>query len=120
MGAEAFVEAYRAIIAASVARLRPDRFAVFVVGDYRDRRGFYRNFPADTIAAFQAAGATLYNEAILITALSTVPMRAAIPFQRARKLGKTHQNVLVFYKGDPASIGSTFGEVDVTTPGALE
>jgi hypothetical protein len=49
--------------------LKPDRFACFVAGDFRDGRGFYRNFVSETIAAFEAAGAHLYNEAVLVTAV---------------------------------------------------
>lgn len=100
----AFLEGYRAIIAAAVGMLKPNRFAVFVVGDFRDKHGFYRNFPADTIAAFQAAGAILYNECILVTAVGSLPLRAARQFDAMRKLGKSHQNVLVFFKGDPKEI----------------
>lgn len=97
----AFCAAYRAIIAHAVEALKPDRFACFVVGDLRDPRGLYRNFPGETIAAFEAAGARLYNEAILVTVAGTLPLRAGKYFTAGRKLGKTHQNVLVFVKGDP-------------------
>ena len=97
----AFLAAYKAIVAASVARLRQDRFACFVVGDYRDKKGFYCNFVGETVAAFEAAGARLYNEAILVTAVGSLPIRITKQFQSSRKLGKTHQNVLVFVKGDP-------------------
>ena len=106
-----FIKAYRAIIADCVGMLKPNRFACFVVGDYRDKRGFYRNFVSDTIAAFQDAGVTLYNEAILITVVGSLPIRVTYQFQSGRKLGKTHQNVLVFYKGDPKKI-KDFGEVE--------
>jgi ParB-like chromosome segregation protein Spo0J len=116
-----FIASYRAIIAAAVATLRPDRFAVFVVGDYRDEAGFYRNFVSDTIAAFESAGAMLYNEAILVTALGSLPIRTARAFNSRRKLGKTHQNVLVFFKGNPASIHGVLGDCDFAavdeTPG---
>lgn len=97
----AFVAAYRGIIAAAVNKLKPDRFACFVVGDFRDKKGFYRNFVSDTIGAFEDAGARLYNEAILVTAAGSLPIRAGKQFEASRKLGKTHQNVLVFCKGDP-------------------
>ena len=107
----AFLDAYRAIIAASVAMLRPNRFACFVVGDVRDSNGFYRNFPAATVDAFQACGMTLYNEAVLVTMVGSLPIRVGKQFGSYRKLGKTHQNVLVFYKGDPKKIGADFGEV---------
>lgn len=109
---EEFIKAYRHIVQCSVAMLRQDRFACFVVGDIRDKAGFYRNLVSDTIAAFRDVGALLYNEAILVTAIGSLPIRINIQFQAFRKLGKTHQNVLIFYKGDPKQIRS-FGEVEV-------
>lgn len=105
-----FLVAYREIIAAAVARLRPNRFAAFVVGDVRDKKGIYRNFVSQTIAAFQDAGASLYNEAILVTPLGSLPIRAAKQFVSGRKMGKTHQNVLVFVKGDPTEATKACGE----------
>jgi hypothetical protein len=120
MDLQAFLASYRAIIRQSVARLRDDRFAVFVVGDYRDARGFYCNFVAETIAAFHAAGAILYNEAVLVTAVGSLPIRAGRQFAAGRKMGKTHQNVLVFYKGDPSRIREVLGDVDVTLPDAAD
>jgi len=112
MDYEGFLKTYRGIVAASVGMLKPDRFACFVVGDIRDRRGFYRNFVGDTIEAFQDAGAILYNEAVLITSVGSLPIRVNKQFQGYRKLGKTHQNVLVFYTGDPKNIKSIYGDVD--------
>lgn len=110
---EHFISAYRKIISASVSLLRDNRFACFVVGDFRDENGFYRNFVSDTIAAFQDAGARLYNEAILINAIGTLPLRVGRFFAGYRKLGKAHQNVLVFYKGDPDLIKENFGEIEM-------
>lgn len=110
----AFLEAYREIIAASCAMLRDDRFACFVVGDVRDRAtGCYRGFVGDTVEAFRAAGLELYNEAVLVTAVGSLPIRVGKQFSGYRKLGKTHQNVLVFAKGDPARAAGACGEVDV-------
>ena len=106
-----FIKAYRAIIAGCVSMLKDNRFACFVVGDVRDNKGFYRNFPADTIQAFEDAGAILYNEAILVTAIGSLPIRVGRQFDGGRKLGKTHQNVLVFYKGNPKAI-KDFGAVE--------
>jgi hypothetical protein len=108
----AFVEAYRAIIAAAVAKLKPNRFACFVVGDFRCPKGFYRNFVGDTVAAFEAAGARYYNEGILVTAVGSLPIRVGKQFAASRKLGKTHQNILVFCKGDPKKAAEACGEVE--------
>jgi len=109
---DAFLAAYRQIIGKSVAMLKADRFACFVVGDFRDKTGFYRNFVGNTISAFEAAGARLYNEAVLLTAIVSLPIRAGRAFESGRKLGKTHQNVLVFCKGDPKKATAACGQCD--------
>ena len=54
----------------------------------------------DTVEAFRYAGLEYYNEAILVTAVGSLPIRVGKQFQAGRKLGKTHQNILVFVKGD--------------------
>jgi len=100
MDFHAFVAAYKRIILRSVKKLKPNSFACFVVGDFRDKKGFYRNFVSETISGFEAAGARLYNEAILVTAVGSASMRVTKQFEAGRKMAKTHQNVLVFCKGD--------------------
>jgi len=97
----AFVAAYKRIILRAVAKMKPDTFACFVVGDFRDGKGFYRNFVSETIDGFEQAGARLYNEAILATSVGSAAMRVTKQFEASRKMAKTHQNVLVFCKGDP-------------------
>lgn len=96
----AFVAAYKRIILRAVGKMKPDTFACFVVGDFRDGRGFYRNFVSTTIEAFEECGARLYNEAILATPVGSACLRVTKHFTAGRKLAKTHQNVLVFCKGD--------------------
>lgn len=106
-----FLTAYRAIIAAACSRLHQDRFACFVVGDFRDGRGCYRNFVGETIAAFLGAGLDLYNEAILLTSVGSAAMRVSKQFAAGRKLCKVHQNVLVFVKGNPARAARACGDL---------
>jgi DNA modification methylase len=108
-----FLAAYKKIIAASCRMLKQDRFACFVVGDVRDKKGNYRNFVSHTIEAFVEAGLHLYNEAILVTAVGSLPIRAGRTFSASRKLGKTHQNVLVFVKGDGKKAAQACGDVVV-------
>lgn len=117
LGYDDFREVYAGIIAKTCALLKPDRFACFVVGDFRDKLGNYVGFVPDTVRAFQDAGLGLYNEGILVTAAGSLPIRAGKQFEASRKLGKTHQNVLVFVKGDARkateAIGTVeFGEID--------
>lgn len=95
-----FVAAYKRIIFRAVQCLKENSFACFVVGDFRDKKGFYRNFVSTTIEAFEECGARLYNEAILATSVGSAAMRVTKQFESGRKMAKTHQNVLVFCKGD--------------------
>ena len=96
----AFLEGYREVIMASMSLLVPNRFACIVVGNIRADDGSYRDLVGDTVDIFVDAGAKLYNEAILVTAVGSLPIRVGRQFEAGRKLGKTHQNVLVFVKGD--------------------
>jgi DNA modification methylase len=107
-----FVEAYREIIKETCSLLKKDRFACFVVGDVRDKAGRYYNFVGDTVEAFRDAGLHYYNEAILVTAVGSLPIRAGKQFAASRKLGKTHQNVLVFVKGDGKKAAAACGDCD--------
>lgn len=116
LGYDEFKRDYTQIIAETCALLKQDRFACFVVGDVRDKRGAYQNFVGDTVEAFRAAGLEYYNEAILITAVGSLPIRAGRAFSATRKLGKTHQNVLVFVKGDAKRATEACGVVEVDVP----
>jgi hypothetical protein len=104
-----FAKAYEQIIAAALERLKMDRFACFVVGDIRDDKGFYRGLPELTVRCFEQAGAKKYNEAILVTSVGSLPIRISKQFGAGRKLGKTHQNVLCFVKGDPRRAAEACG-----------
>lgn len=112
---EKFLAKYRQIISKSVNLLKNDSFACFVVGEIRAQRkpGYYKEFVADTTKAFSDAGASFYNDAILITAVGSLPLRAGSKFVKSRKLGKHHQNVLVFCKGDPVTATNKVGPVEV-------
>lgn len=133
-----FCKAYEKIITRSVSMLKKDRFAVFVVGDIRDKKGFYRNFIGETISAFELAGMKLYNHAVIINQSGSLPVTAGRAFEASRKIAKQHQNFLVFnkdsgdgklqiahdamivaYSGDPKKIKDTlphieFNESDIT------
>ena len=109
---DGFLTEYKGIISKAVNLLKEDRFACFVVGDIRDGDGMYRNFVSDTISAFLDAGMRLYNEMILVTPVGSLPIRINKQFQGYRKVGKTHQNVLVFYKGNPKNIKNNFNELE--------
>lgn len=51
---------------------------------------------------------------ILVNVIGTTAMTAVQKFNARRKVGKTHQNVLIFYKGNPKNIKQNFGELDLS------
>ncbi len=110
-----FMESYRAIIQASCKMLKNDRFAVFVVSEIRHKEngGAFKSFVSETIKAFQDCGLHYYNEIILINNYGSMPIRAARAFTSTRKVGRTHQNVLVFYKGDLSKIKTNFNNFEI-------
>lgn len=94
---EKFLATYESIIAKSCKKLKRGGFACFVVGEFRDKQGYYRGFVPDTIRAFDKCGMKFYNEAILLNAIATASIRANNNMKN-KKLVKVHQNVLVFVK----------------------
>tara|TARA_R100001163_G_C5068168_1_gene208042 strand:- start:6875 stop:8191 length:1317 start_codon:yes stop_codon:yes gene_type:complete len=110
---EEFLSSYKTIIKKTSDLLEDNRFAIFIIGDVRDKKGMYRNLVSKTIEYFLDAGLNLYNEMILKTANGTVSKRAGRPFKATRKVCKCHQNILIFIKGDPKKATEFCGEVDV-------
>lgn len=93
--------------------LKPNRFAVIVLGDVRSKaNGAYYDFGGDVKRIFKEAGAHLYNELILIEMSSSVALRAK-KYMESRKVAKMHQNILVFYKGDPATVRNNFPVIEL-------
>lgn len=104
-----FMAWYRDIFQQAVRHLKQNRFLVVKVGEIRNKRtGEYRNFVGDNITLFKDLGLTFYNQAILITSYGSLPIRAGIPFTHRRKLAHAHQNILVFYHGNPKTIPQEF------------
>jgi len=116
-----FKEIYKQIIIDSCNKLKNNRFACFVVGEIRDRKtGTYYNFVSDTIQAFLDAGLLYYNEIILVNSAGNLPLRVKPPFLKSRKIGKTHQNILVFVKGCPNLATQACGSIDLDFMEELE
>lgn len=97
-----FRRVYRRIIADACALLRPDRFAVWVIGEVRDKRdGTLLGLMPDTVAAFEAAGLRYYNDNVLLTPIGTAAVRTPKQWTASRKAGRIHEYMLIFVKGDP-------------------
>lgn len=109
---EEFIAILDKAFKAALTCLKPNRFAVVVVGDVRDKKtGFYYGFADDVKRIFKEGGASLYNEIILVETGASTALRAS-RYMESRKVAKMHQNVLVFYKGDPKDILANFPKID--------
>lgn len=85
-------------------------FAVIVVEELRDKNGLFYGFVPDTIDAFRQCGFKYYNEMILENRIMSLGVRCPKYFEQSRKVGRHHQNVLVFFKGNPKDIEKKFGK----------
>lgn len=112
---EEFLQILRDAFHSAIGCLKNDRFAVVVVGDVRDKRtGCYYDFVGDMKRIFKDAGMPLYNEVVLIESGASTALRVT-NCMKTRKMVKCHQNVLVFYKGDPRKIKSHFPAIEYTS-----
>ena len=110
---ETFKNQYKEIIKKSCNLLKDNRFACFVVSEVRDNKGVYRSFVDFTKECFKDIGLSFYNELILINPVGTLPIRITRQFNSLRKIGKCHQNVLIFYKGDINKIKDNFEDLNL-------
>lgn len=106
-----FESVYREILRASFDKLRDDRFAIIVIGNVRDKKGAIRDLVGLTIDAAKSSGLMFYNDVILATAIGSTSMRARKFFLGGRKQARIHQNILIFYKGDPKKIKQNYPEI---------
>ena len=109
----AFIDMYEESMKNAITKLKNNRFMIYTVTNIRDKKGFYRDFVCDTIRLAKKYGMHFYNDIILVNTVGTLAMRINRQFSAYRKVGKQHQNVLVFYKGnDSKQIKEVFGDID--------
>ena len=111
MDYDSFIKSYEIIIKKSCEILKDDRFAVFVVGDIRDKNGVYRNFVSDTISCFINAGLKLYNNIIISKPIGNAALRAG-KYMNNRKVCLIHEHMIVMYKGNLKKIKENFPILD--------
>jgi DNA modification methylase len=107
-----FIKILETAFTNAVSCLKENRFAFIVVGDLRNKNGAYYNFPQMIKDIFLVAGCVLYNELVLVEPLGTLPQRVG-RYMGTRKIGKCHQNILVFYKGDIKEIKNNFNKIEI-------
>lgn len=110
---QGFIQILDNAFTGAVKCLKENRFAVIVMSDVRDKKGYYLPICDDITRIFAKNGMYLYNEIILVNVAGTAQIRAAKAMQN-RKVTRVHQEVLVFYKGDVSKIKNDFGNVEVS------
>jgi len=111
MSHEDFFVMYKKILQNTFSKLKNNRFAVVVTSEVRNNKGHYIQLVPKTIALMVEAGYIFYNDLILVNSVGSLPMRAGKSMNAGRKVGRRHQNILVFYKGDPKRIKHNFSEL---------
>jgi 16S rRNA G966 N2-methylase RsmD len=97
MNDENFIIKYESIIKKSCEKLIDGGYAVFVVGDLRDKKGYLKDFTGITKDAFKKCGMKLYNELILVNHVGSKAMTLESGFKKG-KLARVHQNIYIFVK----------------------
>lgn len=111
---EDFIKILENAFTGAVSCLKENRFAAICVGDVRDKNtGFYYDFCGDIKRIFKQNGMRLYNEIILVEQTASTALRAS-RYMDSRKVAKTHQHLLVFFKGDPKKIKKEFPKIEYT------
>ena len=112
-----FLHKYSSILYKASKGLKDNSFFVIVVSEVREEcRGIEKsNFVGlvpDTIHILRdKCSLHYYNEIIVMNNIGSLPIRAPKYFEQSRKIGRMHQNCLVFYKGDLSKIELKFGKL---------
>lgn len=99
MNYEDFLLKYEAILIKTISKLKNDCFFAIVVGEVRDKQGYYLDFVGDTKKIFMRNGMKYYNDFVYKErGLLSAAFRVNNNFVKSKKNVKIHQNVIVFKK----------------------
>ncbi len=94
-----FLIKYETIIINTISKLKNDCFFAIVVGEVRDKQGFYLDFVGDTKKIFMRNEMKYYNDFVYKErGLLSAAFRVNNNFVKSKKNVKIHQNVIVFKK----------------------
>ncbi|MDP6999063.1 MAG: hypothetical protein QF569_23500 [Candidatus Poribacteria bacterium] len=108
MDHDGFFEVYKKCLTNTYSKLKENRFAVVVVAEARGPHDSLISLVPKTVDIMVRAGYKFWNEIILVNCVGTLAMRSGGVMKKKRKVGRLHQNVLVFYKGDTSLIKKEF------------
>lgn len=112
MGWSGFEEVYTEIMRRTARKLKPNRFAVVVISDVRDKKtGMYHDLVGVTKEAMKQEGFGFYNDMVLINIAGSAAITARRSMKN-RKVRRCHQSVLVFYNGIHSEVKNYFPELE--------
>jgi hypothetical protein len=97
--------------------LKTNRFLVVYTAEQRLPNGGIRGNITELVAQVTALGTLYYND-IIVSRGSTAKTAAGIA--PGRRVNNSHENLLVFFKGDPATIEQDFGIMKADMPDGLQ
>jgi hypothetical protein len=106
-----FAVHYSEIIRQSVSKLKPDRYACFVVGNVEDEHGISRGLPDLTCRAFQEAGAEFVRESRFYTPIGANAWRAERLWKTSRQIIPRPCQFVLFFRRRPARRSSNWEQV---------
>ncbi len=92
-----FLQMLKSSLQTTYNALQPDSLAIWVVGNFRDRKGYMRHFNGDTVRLAQEVGFRLWDELIFWGAAGIAAQRAG-QFVANRKSVRVHEYILIFKK----------------------
>lgn len=97
MSYDNFIKTYKSILLKCINKLKINGFFIIVVGDVRDKNGFYYNLTGETKNIIINGGCKLYNELVYQTPIG-LKCLAANNLMKTKKIGKNHEYVFIFKK----------------------
>jgi DNA modification methylase len=99
MDYDTFICKYERILINTIAKLKPKSYFIIVVGEVRDKQGYYIDFVGDTKKIFMRNGMKYYNDFVYKErGLLSAGFRVNNNFVKSKKNVKIHQNVICFFK----------------------
>lgn len=108
-----FLSGFKDAMGNACSHLVSDSFVVIVIGDARSKKGdgSYYGLTADTVNVMRELGLRLYNELVIIDPVGTLAVRSERQMRASCKVGRGHQTMLVFVKGNAAKAAKKIAPV---------
>ena len=94
---DTFLKGIKKVLANTYNSLKPNSFCIWVVGNFRDKKGEMVHFNGDVVKLAKETGFTFWDE-IIWNGASSVALTRCGKFIHNRKAVRTHEYILIFRK----------------------